>query len=90
MNTTFLSRWFRVGAAAAARPRVPLLGDLAGPDGRVRVSCREGNVWVTQENDSRDHMLLGGESIEVEMRRRPVLSFAPDSVVELRAVTGSH
>ena len=75
------------GAAAAERLRFPLVGDLAGSasDGRVWVHCREGNVWVTQEDDPQDHVLLGGDSFRVEMGRSPVLSLAPASVVEIRA-----
>jgi hypothetical protein len=47
-----------------------LTGDARG----VSISCLEGDLWITQEGDSRDHMILPGQRFVVDRRGRILVS----------------
>lgn len=47
---------------------------LAHPAG-VQLTCREGSVWITLDNDPRDFVLEAGETFRTE-ESRPALIYA--------------
>jgi quercetin dioxygenase-like cupin family protein len=47
------------------------------------VTCLEGRVWVTQQNDGRDYVLNPGEIFVVTNRGRLVLEALLDSTVQI-------
>jgi hypothetical protein len=54
---------------------------LAFPGNRrgVRCSCEAGDLWMTQEGDSRDHLLRPGQIYETRLRGEIVLTALADS-----------
>lgn len=55
--------------------------DAAG----VELSCREGTVWVTLDNDTRDYVLEAGQSFSTPEHRRALVYAIEPSRVGLEA-----
>lgn len=45
----------------------------------VRIRCRSGKVWVTQEGDSRDYLLGSGQEVELQQRGRVAVTALEES-----------
>lgn len=70
-------------------------GEMLCLDGERRglqLHCREGALWVTQQGDSRDHLLEGGEKFQSAKRGNIVATALRASrvAVERQAATGSR
>ena len=47
--------------------------------------CSSGLLWITQEGDSRDHIMYAGERMKIESSGRVVVSAAKDSSFSIAA-----
>jgi len=65
---------------ALAAGEVVTLDDARG----VRIHAREGSVWVTEEANSRDHILATGDALIVGRGGRTVIQALQASWVALR------
>lgn len=45
----------------------------------VRIRCRSGKVWITQEGDSRDYILGTGQQVELAQRGRVAVTALMES-----------
>lgn len=71
----------------AMLPRTLL--ELPG-DRPLDVSCSDGSLWLTLDNDPRDFVLERGEKVRVEANQR-VLAYAfGEAVMEVREVSEPH
>ena len=52
----------------------------------VRVACREGALWITVDNDSRDWVLEAGETFEAPLHGRALLYALGPARVDLVAL----
>lgn len=43
------------------------------------IQCRSGLLWITQEGDTRDHVIYAGERMKIESKGRVVVSAAKAS-----------
>ena len=75
MNTT--PHRYELGLAARGLLEIP---DVAG----VQVSCTEGSVWLTLDNDTRDIVLEPGDVFFSTEHRRALLYAFAASTVALR------
>jgi len=57
-----------------------LLGDARG----VSVDCLGGELWITQERDSQDHIVARGGHFAIDRRGRVVISSLLEAEVVLR------
>lgn len=55
-------------------------GDCRG----VRVSSCEGNLWITQENDAKDHVVTAGEAFTLDRIGLSVVYALSDAKLDIR------
>lgn len=60
---------------------------IGGRRDGMRISCGDGGVWVTQQGDSRDHLLGPGQDFESCLAGDIVVTALASSRVSLRRLT---
>ncbi len=80
----------RIGKLITRSQRVEMIltdGDLFKMDGdnrRTSISCLEGRLWVTQQGDSNDYLLLAGQSMMIGRSGSVLIQGQPDARFALR------
>ena len=60
---------------------------FAGTSQKLRVSCLTGTVWLTQQSDQNDHILLAGTSFSVNCKKMIVIVALTPSTATVSTAT---
>jgi hypothetical protein len=72
----------RAGENEFHLPRRTLLS-VEGNFRGVRIACRSGFVWLTQEGDLRDHILRGGTEITIDRKGLVLIESLGDALLSV-------